>query len=103
VQILPDGATVWTDGRTYRILPVYAASAGKDFDIRDFTRKGFTPASGDYVLVFSDTDETCEFCKLDYDLWLERGKRLPFQDYTLVWTAPDGNARLFRVQATPPP
>jgi 4-amino-4-deoxy-L-arabinose transferase-like glycosyltransferase len=103
VQILPDGATVWTDGRTYRILPVYAASAGKDFDIRDFTRKGFTPASGDYVLVFSDTDETCEFCKLDYDLWLERGKRLPFQDYTLVWTAPDGNARLLRVQATPPP
>lgn len=98
VQALPDGATVWTDGRTYRILPVYAASAGKSFDVRDFTRKGFRPAPGEYVLIFSDTDETCEFCKLDYDLWLARGKRLPVEDFARVWTAPDGNARLFRVR-----
>ncbi|MEZ5158072.1 MAG: glycosyltransferase family 39 protein [Candidatus Nanopelagicales bacterium] len=98
VQELPDGATVWTDGRTYRILPVYAASAGKAFDMRDFTRKGFRPAPGEYVLIFSDTDETCEFCKLDYDLWLARGKRLPVEDFAPVWTAPDGNARLFRVR-----
>jgi hypothetical protein len=77
---------------------VYAASAGKAFDMRDFTRKGFRPAPGEYVLIFSDTDETCEFCKLDYDLWLARGKRLPVEDFAPVWTAPDGNARLFRVR-----
>lgn len=97
VEVLPDGATVWTDGRTYRILPVYAASSGKSFDVRDFTRKSSRPASGDYVLIFSDNDETCEFCKLDYDLWLAKGKRVPVEDYAAAWTAPDGNARLFRV------
>ena len=90
VQALPDDATVWTDGRTYRILPIYANSADRTVDVRDFTCRGAKPAAGDYVLIFSDTDETCEFCKLDYDLWKQQGKALPLVDYELVWTAPDG-------------
>ncbi len=98
VQALPDDATVWTDGRTYRILPIYANSADRTVDVRDFTRRGAKPAAGDYVLIFSDTDETCEFCKLDYDLWKQQGKALPLVDYELVWTAPDGKARLYRVR-----
>lgn len=98
VQALPDDATVWTDGRTYRILPIYAKSADRTVDVRDFTRRGAKPAAGDYVLIFSDTDETCEFCKLDYDLWKQQGKALPLVDYELVWTAPDGKARLYRVR-----
>ena len=56
VQALPDDATVWTDGRTYRILPIYANSADRTVDVRDFTRRGAKPAAGDYVLIFSDTD-----------------------------------------------
>ena len=94
---IPDGATVWTDGRTYRILPVYLTEAGRDATVKDFTRRGFAPAAGEYVLVFSDTDTTCEFCKLDYDLWKAQGNRLPVEAYEVVWTAPSGKARLYRV------
>ena len=94
---IPDGATVWTDGRTARILPVYLRDAGASATVRDFTVKGFNPQPGDYVLVFSDTDTTCEFCKLDYDLWRADGNSLPVESYALEWTAPDGKARLYRV------
>lgn len=94
---IPDGATVWTDGRTARILPVYLREAGRSARVEDFTLRGARPGSGDYVLVFSDTDTTCEFCKLDYDLWQAAGNRLPIEGYTLVWTARDGKARLYRV------
>ena len=94
---IPDGATVWTDGRTYRILPVYLTEAGRDATVKDFTRRSFAPVAGDYVLVFSDTDTTCEFCKLDYDLWKAQGNRLPVEAYEVVWTAPSGKARLYRV------
>lgn len=94
---LPAGSTVWTDGRTVRILPVYLNSAGRDVTMRDFTARGATPPAGDYVLLFSDTDTTCEFCKLDYDLWRQDGHSLPLDEYTPVWTAPDGKARLYRV------
>lgn len=97
VRQLPDGATVWTDGRTRRILPVYLAETGNEVTFNDFTARGARPGSGDYVLIFSDTDATCEFCKLDYDLWRETGRNLPLTDYTPVWTAPDGKARLYRV------
>lgn len=95
---LPAGATVWTDGRTSRILPVYLATAGKDVDLRDFTRKSAQPEPGQYVLIFSDTDETCEFCKLDYDLWKAEGNSLPLADYRLVWESAGGKARLYQVR-----
>ncbi|HQR80155.1 MAG TPA: glycosyltransferase family 39 protein [Actinomycetota bacterium] len=96
-RALPGGATVWTDGRTARILPVYLATSGKQVDLRDFTRVGARPGPGQYVLIFSDTDGTCEFCKLDYDLWRADGHSLPLPDYQRVWVAPDGKARLYRV------
>lgn len=96
-RALPPGATVWTDGRTSRILPVYLNSQGRSVEIRDFTAKGVKIPRGDYVLIFSDTDATCEFCKLDYDLWRQAGGGLPLDGYELVWTAPDGKARLYRV------
>ena len=83
VQALPDDATVWTDGRTYRILPIYAKSADRTVDVRDFTRRGAKPAAGDYVLIFSDTDETCEFCKLDYDQGSSRAR--PRRWLTTSW------------------
>lgn len=95
VDRIPPGSTVWVDGRTYRILPVYAA--GRDLDVRDFTRKN-RPARGDLVLMFSDTDQTCPFCKLDYDLWRDGGNSLPLDRYDLLWAAPTGNARLYRVE-----
>lgn len=91
---LPGGSVVWTDGRTLRILPVYAED---DVQFRDFTLRGAAPQPGEYVLVFSDTDTTCEFCKLDYDLWLDTNRRLPVNDYRLVWSAEDGRARLYEV------
>jgi hypothetical protein len=97
VRNLPEGEVVLTDGRTSRILPVYANSLGADVRFYDFTAKGVQPLPGDYVLIFSDTDETCEFCKLDYDLWLAKGKRLPLEQYQLQWTSGDGKARLYRV------
>lgn len=97
-QALPAGATVWTDGRTSRILPVYLNSADKSVDMRDFTRRGAQPAAADYVLLFSDTDATCEFCKLDYDLWRAQSNSLPLSRYRLVWTGPEGKARLYQVQ-----
>ncbi|MEZ5186665.1 MAG: hypothetical protein R2720_13045 [Candidatus Nanopelagicales bacterium] len=97
VQALPPGATVWTDGRTSRILPVYARSLGRSVTFRDFTRRGARPGPGEYVLLFSDTDDTCEFCKLDYDLWLADGKSLPLDTYDLAWSSADGKARLYRV------
>lgn len=93
-----DGQTVWADGRTYRILPVYLKTASRDVVVRDFTRRRAQPATGDYVLLFSDTDLTCEFCKLDYDLWRAEGNDLPLSRYRLVWTDPDGKARLYQVQ-----
>ncbi len=96
-EVLPEGPQVFTDGRTLRILPVYLESMGRSVDLRDFTRRGEVPESGQYVLLFSDTDETCEFCKLDYDLWRAEGNSLPLGDYRLVWTAPDGKARLYQV------
>ena len=43
-------------------------------------------------------DETCEFCKLDYDLWKVDGNSLPLADYRLVWEASDGKARLYQVR-----
>jgi hypothetical protein len=97
VRALPPDATVWTDGRSARILPVYANSAGVRVEFRDFTRRGARPAAGDYVLIFCDTDETCEFCKLDYDLWKQKGRSLPFNDYREVWRSPDRKARLYQV------
>jgi len=97
-EALPEDATVWTDGRTARILPVYVNSAGKEVDFRDFTRAGARPQPGQYVLVFSDTDKTCEFCKLDYDMWRDEGNVLPVTDDQPVWQAPDGKARLYRVR-----
>jgi len=98
VRVLPADAPVYTDGRTIRILPVYLASAGRSADLRDFTSRGQTPPPGAYVLIFSDTDDTCEFCKLDYDLWQAQGNRLPLERYRLVWESPDGKARLYRVR-----
>lgn len=95
VENLPVGSPVFTDGRTLRILPVYRGDTAVDF--RDFTRRGVRPESGQYVLIFSDTDETCEFCKLDYDLWKAEGNSLPLADYRLVWEAADGKARLYQV------
>ena len=95
VENLPVGSPVFTDGRTLRILPVYRGDTAVDF--RDFTRRGVGPESGQYVLIFSDTDETCEFCKLDYDLWKAEGNSLPLADYRLVWEAADGKARLYQV------
>ena len=56
------------------------------------------PQPGQYVLVFSDTDKTCEFCKLDYDMWRDEGNVLPVTAYQPVWQAPDGKARLYRVR-----
>jgi hypothetical protein len=97
VRVLPDGE-VYTDGRTIRILPVYLASAGRSANLRDFTRRGQTPPPGAYVLIFSDTDDTCEFCKLDYDLWQAEGNRLPLEDYRLVWESRDRKARLYQVR-----
>jgi hypothetical protein len=98
-QALPEGTRVWTDGRTSRILPVYLNSAGKSVEIRDFTRRTARPEAGDYVLIFSDWDTTCEFCKLDYDLWRADGGSLRFDRYDMIWTSPDAKARLFRVDA----
>lgn len=98
---LPSGSRVWTDGRTYRILRIYLNSAGKPVVLKDFTRRGALPVPDDYVLVFSDTDTTCEFCKLDYDLWLAKGNSLPLDDYRQVWRSPDGKARLYRVDDSP--
>ena len=98
---LPSGSRVWTDGRTYRILRIYLNSAGKPVVLKDFTRRGALPLPGDYVLLFSDSDTTCEFCKLDYDLWRAQGNRLPLEDYERVWRSPDGKARLYRVAASP--
>nr|MCU0277467.1 hypothetical protein [Candidatus Nanopelagicales bacterium] len=63
----------------------------------DFTR-GAKPEPGQYVLIFSDTDETCEFCKLDYDLWKAEGNALPLDTYALRWSSADGKARLYQVQ-----
>jgi hypothetical protein len=97
VRNLPEGPQVFTDGRTVRILPVYAESLGRDVDLRDFTR-GAKPEPGQYVLIFSDTDETCEFCKLDYDLWKAEGNELPLDSYVLRWSSADGKARLYQVQ-----
>ncbi len=97
VRVLPD-APVYTDGRTIRILPVYLASAGRTADLRDFTRRGQNPPPGAYVLIFSDTDDTCEFCRLDYDLWRAEGNRLPLETYRLVWESADGKARLYQVR-----
>ncbi len=97
VRNLPEGPQVFTDGRTVRILPVYAESLDRDVDLRDFTR-GAKPEPGQYVLIFSDTDETCEFCKLDYDLWKAEGNELPLDTYALRWTSADGKARLYQVQ-----
>ena len=96
VENLPVGPQVYTDGRTLRILPVYRGDLAVDF--RDFTRRSEgSPQSGQYVLIFSDTDETCEFCKLDYDLWKAEGNSLPLADYRLVWESADGKARLYQV------
>ena len=95
VQNLPAGPQIYTDGRTLRILPAYRGAT--DLDFRDFTRKGGRPRSGQYVLIFSDTDETCEFCKLDYDLWKAEGNALPLADYRLVWESTGGKARLYQV------
>jgi len=97
VDALPSNALILTDGRTSRILPVYANSVGKDLQFDDFTARGVAPLSGQYVLIFSDTDETCEFCKLDYDLWLAKGRSLPLGEYVRVWSSSDGKARLYRV------
>jgi hypothetical protein len=96
VRQLPVGPPVFTDGRTLRILPVYRGDTAVDF--RDFTRRSEgRPQSGQYVLIFSDTDETCEFCKLDYDLWKAAGNSLPLAEYRLVWESVDGKARLYQV------
>lgn len=98
VKALPEGPVVWTDGRTSRILPVYANTAGRNVVFEDFTARRAVPMPGDYVLIFSDSDITCEFCKLDYDLWKAKGNALPLSSYTQVWASPDGKARLYRVQ-----
>lgn len=97
VAALPQDAVIWTDGRTSRILPVYANTAGRNLRFEDFTARGARPADGQYVLIFSDTDTTCEFCKLDYDQWLANGNRLALADFEQVWSSQDGKARLYRV------
>lgn len=98
VAALPGDALIWTDGRTSRILPVYAESAGRKLTFGDFTARDAQPSAGDFVLIFSDTDTTCEFCKLDYDQWRANGKSLDFAALEPVWTSPDGRARLFEVR-----
>lgn len=91
---------VWTDVRTYRLLPIYQRPAFGGDKVWTGTPKRLGkdeggPRSGDSVLLYSAYDDTCFHCQIQIDPWLQAH---PVPDsWELVYETPSRNVQLYRV------
>lgn len=95
-----DLGQVWTDWETKRILTAYQHDffGGRrvwDGTVMSLTGKG-APGSGDHVLLYSATSETCNHCRNALAPWLEKHPHVP-PDWVVEFVTPTGNLVLYRV------
>jgi hypothetical protein len=93
---------VWTDVRTVRLLPIFQRPFFGGDDVWTGTVKRFPDdpaemASGDYVLLYSATDETCYHCLIQVKPWLDEHPGV-MDGWDLVFSTETGNAQLYRVR-----
>lgn len=94
-------ASVWTDARTVRILPVYQRGPlGGDkewqFTPRIITAKGAEPVPGDYVLLADPLRAPCRFCVSALSSWREQNPTIP-PTWTPIHVTKNGGMTLYRI------
>lgn len=97
-----DVATVWTDSRTARLLPIFQRGAfgGDDLwsgAVKRFPKDPGDIASGDLVLLYSATDATCYHCRIQVRPWLEKHPGIK-DSWEQLFSTASGNAVLYRVR-----
>ncbi len=95
------GASVWTDARTVRILPVYQRGPlGGDktwqFTPRIITAKGAEPLPGDYALLVNTLHAPCRFCVSALSSWREQNPTIP-PTWTPIHVTKNGGMTLYRI------
>lgn len=96
------GAKVWTDVRTVRLLPIFERGFfGGDKEwtgtVKRLPKDPAKMRSGDLVLIYSATDDTCFHCRIQVQPWLEKHPGVQAR-WDLLFRTETGNLELYRVR-----